>query len=475
MQQVNYDVVIIGAGVSGLASACELHRRGYKVAVLERQVLVGGSAQTRRRGGFLIECGPSTIAGNSLAAINFSQSLKLDGQRCDLGEGVRKRYLVKNGKLQGIPLHSMAFLSSDYLSVAGRLRLLAEPFVPRGRAANGIEESVDDFCRRRFGREFSERVMKPLASGIYAGRSEDLSVSAVFPRLATMERDHGSIAGAVLHRRKSGLRMPGRRLFSWRNGVGSLPGALSAELGGAVHTGTTVRSIKKYREGFIVDAGNAGRLTSKSIVLATQPHVAAGLLDNVDADAASAARELAAPPMAVVFLGFRRGDVEHSLDGLGYLSAPAEGRLSNGAQFASTMFAGRAPAGHVAVSFYFGGAVNPEMGRLPTDELVDIACSEAADLIGARRSPVISNVQHWSLGLPQYCLGHGRRIEKIRRAEANNPGIFITGNYFRGPSVAECLTLALDTSCNVSDYLDRRCREHPISTTDHIIFSRRSG
>ncbi len=469
---MNYDVVIIGAGVSGLASAYDLSRRGYKVVVLERQVRTGGSAQTRRQGGFLMECGPSTIAGNSVAAADFSQSLKLDNMRCDLGDGVRKRYLVKNGKLQGIPLHSMAFLSSDYLSVAGRFRLLAEPFVARGAAAKGIEETVDGFCRRRFGREFSERVMKPLASGIYAGRSEDLSVGAVFPRLAAMERDHGSIAGAVLHRRRKGLRMPGSRLFSWRNGIGSLPDAISAELGGVIRTGMTVRSIKKYRGGFIVDIGNAGRLTSKSVVLATQPHVVASLIEDIDRDAAAAAGQLAAPPMAVVFLGFRRPDVDHPLDGLGYLSAPAERRLSNGAQFASTMFAGRAPEGHIAVSFYFGGAVNPDIGRRPADELVDIACDEAADLIGARGRPVISDVRHWSLGLPQYCLGHGKRIEKIRLAETNNPGIFITGNYFNGPSVAQCLALAADTAGNVASYLDRYRRDQPIPEVNGMVTAR---
>ena len=40
---MNYDVAVIGGGVSGLATAYALQQRGHRVALLERQVRTGGA------------------------------------------------------------------------------------------------------------------------------------------------------------------------------------------------------------------------------------------------------------------------------------------------------------------------------------------------------------------------------------------------------------------------------------------------
>ena len=96
-------------------------------------------------------------------------------------------------------------------------------------------------------------------------------------------------------------------------------------------------------------------IEARCVVLATQPHVAGMLLETIDKTAAQAALEITAPPIAVIFLGYRRAQVSHPLQGLGYLTATSENRLVSGALFPSTMFAGRAPAGHVALAAYVGG------------------------------------------------------------------------------------------------------------------------
>jgi oxygen-dependent protoporphyrinogen oxidase len=194
-------------------------------------------------------------------------------------------------------------------------------------------------------------------------------------------------------------------------------------------------------------------LRARAVVVATQPHVGAGLLAGLDADAADAVAGIEAPPLAVVFLGYARRQVAHPLDGLGYLTPRREGRLLNGAQFCSTMFPGRAPAGHVAVAGYVGGARAPEAARLSADDLVDLARQELADLIGARGAPCVARVRHWPLGLPQYRTDHGARIARLRAAEARRPGLFVTGNYFAGPAIAACLGLAAETAAKADRFL----------------------
>src|SRR5690625_2885019 len=52
-------VIIIGAGIGGLASACLLARSGYRVTVLEKNQTPGGKMQQYSRGGFPFVTAPS--------------------------------------------------------------------------------------------------------------------------------------------------------------------------------------------------------------------------------------------------------------------------------------------------------------------------------------------------------------------------------------------------------------------------------
>ena len=443
------DVAVIGSGVSGLATAYHLKQHGLDVVVLERQTRPGGNAVSERFGGFLMEHGPSTIAATSAPALEFSRRLGLDAGRCELGEGVRRRYLVGDGRLRGIPLHPMGFLTSNYLPLGSRLRLMAEFAVPRG----GGGETVAEFFERRFGRTFVDRVIDPLVGGIYAGRADALSLAAAFPNLLELERKYGSVTHGMLRRRRVGGRMPGSRLFSWRGGVGMLPRALARYLGSAVYTGVAVRRLRPLAGGFEIDTGVAGTVSARAVVVATQPHVAAQLLEGVDAAAAAAAGGIEAPPLAVVFLGFKRDRVAHPLDGLGFLTSQSEGRMLSGAQFCSTMFPERAPGGCVAVAGYIGGARAPELARLPAADLIELARGEFADLIGTKGEPVVARVRHWPLGLPQYGPGHEDRVTSLTEAARRRPGLFVTGNYLGGISVDACLGQARDTAARVRDHV----------------------
>ncbi len=458
------DVAVIGGGVSGLAVAYELVSRGHEVVVLERQVRAGGNAVSERIGGFLMEHGPSSVNAASPATA-LSEMLGIDGLRCDLGPQACYRYLTGGGRLHRVSAHPFGFLSSGYLSLRARLRLLTELLVPPGSAETEeaeteeaeTEESVADFCSRRFGAEFTERVIDPLVGGLFAGRAAELSMPAVFPDLLEMERRHGSITRAVLRRRLAGAKMPGGRLQSWADGMGTLPAALARALGPALRTGVAVRRIRVHPGGFHIEAGAAGVaagvIKARSVVIATQPHVAATLLEGLDDIAADAAATIDAPPLAVVFLGFRRAQVDHPLDGLGYLTPQREERALTGALFCSSMFPGRAPEGHVALAGYIGGARAPEAALAAPEDLIAETRAEFQDLLGARGEPVLARVRQWPRGLPQYRLGHGRVVAALHDSHARRPGLFVTGNYLTGPAVGACVAKGLETAAWVDRFL----------------------
>ncbi|MHA1567744.1 MAG: protoporphyrinogen oxidase [Alphaproteobacteria bacterium] len=447
---MTFDVAVIGGGISGLATAYALVRRGHRVVVLERQVHAGGNAISERMGGFMMEHGPSSFNAAAVEAVTLSRSVGLENMRCELGAGVRYRYLLRDSHLHRIRTHPLGFAASGYLSVPARLRLMGEFLVPAKR--DGQEETVAEFWARRFGKDFAKLVIDPLVGGIFAGMADELSMQAVFPALIDMERRCGSISRGVFASRRAGRRMPGRRLCSWREGMGSLPAALAADLGEVVKLGVAVRRIRRLANGFRIESG-ASAVTARSLVLATQPHVAAGLLENLDNLGAEAAWAVDAPSLAVLFLGYRREQVAHPLDGLGYLTPSCEGRAVTGTLFGSTMFPGRAPEGHVALTAYLGGARAPALAMAPAADLVAMVKTEFRDFLGVRGDPVISRIRQWPRGLPQYRLGHGRRIAAMRGAEQRVPGLFLTGNYFSGLAVASCVEQAHETADRAHAFL----------------------
>lgn len=439
-----HDVIVIGGGISGLAVAYDLMKRGVDVQVLERQVRTGGNAISERFDGFLMEHGPTIFNASVQQAVAQIDALGLLDQAHDLGPEIKRRYLRDKGKLTGIPANPLGFFTSDYLSLRGRMRILAEGLVPRHK---GGEESIHAFTARRFGREFADKVMDPMAAGIFMGDSRKLSISGAFPRLAEMEQALGSITRGVL-RAKRGSE-PGRHLYSWDNGIGTIPRILTGHLGARIHTGITVSGLARTAQGFTVSS-NAGTSNARAVVLAVQPHVAAQLLEQVDPVGAGTTGDIHAPAVNVGFFGYRREQVAHPLDGLGFLSTRDDGYILSGSQFASTMYPQRAPDGFVAISAYAGGVRNPELARLSGIDLMAQMHAELAGLLGIRGDPVVTRFRRWPLGLPQYTLGYGARKKLFFETPQRVEGLYLTGNYTNGVSVANCIKSALDIAGEVA-------------------------
>jgi oxygen-dependent protoporphyrinogen oxidase len=148
-------------------------------------------------------------------------------------------------------------------------------------------------------------------------------------------------------------------------------------------------------------------------------------------------------PVAVVSLGYRRQDVGRSLDGFGFL-VPRSSRLRVlGSVWNSSLFPERAPAGHVLLTSFVGGATDPGAAGLSGDELAALVHREVAPLLQIRAAPVFSHAQVYRRALPQYNIGHGERLIALERLLSSLPGLFLVGNYFRGPAIGNCVELGM--------------------------------
>lgn len=459
------EVVVIGAGISGLTAAHLLRASGHEVAVFDQGDLPGGRMRSERIGGFLMEHGASSVVGPAPAAEELIATLDLEKI---LRNTARKRYLVRAGQAHALPLGPCDFFMSGFFTLAGRLRLLAEPFV----AAHSGDETIAAFAHRRLGKEMLDYVMDPLAAGLYAGDPQQLSVSAVFPQLKQLERRFGSILFGALRLRlqRDGRRAvyaPGkRRLFSFREGLGTLPHALARRLASSVFLGHRVESVQRAAGGRFrvrVRRGTDARwLAADSVVIALPAYAAAHVLAALDCSLAEALTGIGHPPLAVVFLGYQANAIAHPLDGPGVLTPAIEKRGVLGILFSSTLYPGRAPPQHVAVTALVGGARQPQLARLDPRELAVLAQSEARQLLGARAAPALVRTTRWRRGLPQPGVDHAARLATIGALESEHAGLFLTGNYFSGVSTAACIEQAFTAAHRAAEFLATNRAAQPI-------------
>lgn len=451
------EVVVVGAGISGLTAAYLLRASGHDVVVFDQGEVPGGRIRSERIGGFLMEHGASSVVGPAPAAEELIATLDLGGEKILRGAAARKRYLVRGGSARALPLEPLGFFMSGFFTLAGRLRLLMEPFVP----ACSADETLSAFARRRLGQEMLDYVMDPLAAGLYAGNPQQLGVCAAFPQLKQFERRFGSIILGALRSRRDGRAAacaPGRRrLFSFREGLGTLPNALAARLAGRVFLGHRVESVQRAAAGRFrvrVRRGSDARwIAADSVVVALPAYAAACVLAALDRSLVDALAGIGHPPLAVVFLGYRASAIAHPLDGLGVLMPAVEKRDVLGILFSSTLYPGRAPPEHVALTALVGGARRPQLARLEPRDLAALADREVRQLLGARTAPALVRVHRWNRSLPQPGVDHAARLDRIAAIESELAGLFLTGNYFSGVSTAACVEQAFATARRACDFL----------------------
>ena len=437
-------VAVIGGGITGLTAAWRLHRAGLNVSLFEKSPRVGGAIVTTEQDGWLIEGGPNSLQ-QTAGISELLGDLGLTRQCIPASPAARKRFIVRAGRLIPVPLSPADLLGSPLFSLGSRLRILAELLMrPRVRTT---DTSLASFVGAHFGREIVDYALNPLTAGVYAGDPEKLSARYAFPNLWQLERTHGSLLrgfrAQARERRARGETTGVAPVISFAHGMQTLPTALQAALpGGAIRTGATVSNIIPGRPWKIIWSKDGAVETAEydAVVLALPASGLAQLVFGTLGERTLASLDHQPnPPVSSLFLGFRRDQITHPLDGFGALVPAREAHSLLGVLFSSTMFAARAPDGHVALTVFAGGARQPETARLPTASLVNRVLPDLRALLGITGDPVFTHHTFWPKGIPQYNLGHERFLEPLTRCENQHAGLFIGGASRDGISLPDCV------------------------------------
>jgi len=436
-------IAIVGGGVTGLTAAWHLHRQGHRVTVFEQSDRTGGAVSTTVQDGWLVENGPNSL----LESPQFDAlvaGLGLTAQCQYAAPSAKNRYLVRGGRLVPVPMAPQKLIATPLFSLRTKLRLFAEPFTRARTRPSDV--SLATVVRDHFGQEIVDYAINPLVAGIYAGDPEKLSTQHAFPKLWEIEQTHGSLIrgqiAAMRAKRARGERAAAR-IVSFAGGLQTLPSALAAAIpADAIRTRTAVLSLSPGRPWKLVSRRDGLAATDEfdAVVLAIPGAALAQLqLGSSGNRPLASLEEINYPPVASLFLGFRREQVAHPLDGFGALVPAVEHRSVLGVLFSSALFPGRAPEGLVALTVYVGGTRQPELATLAPAALRPKVLADLHDLLGVQGDPIFSRTTLWPHAIPQYNLGYERFLELMTRAESENGGLFIGGHVRDGISLANCI------------------------------------
>ena len=444
-------MLIIGGGISGLASAYFLSRAGFGSTIVEKSNRLGGLIETRSVGGCQLEAGPDSYLAAKPAVTELARELgDLETQIIGSNDRQRRIFVVRRGRLIPMPKGLVMIapskwvpaLSSGLFSCRTKLRFLTEKLAsPRQRVDDmPISELVMD----HFGEEVLRYVAEPLLAGVYGGDSGHLSAQSVLPRFVDYERRYGSLIRGVRQERRSS---PARSMFlSFRHGMQSLTDALLKTITGSaeiVHAEAS--NLQRAGNGWRARIGDEF-IEADHIVLACPAYASARLLQTA---AAVLAGELAAIPYSsaiLVTLVYPRSSVRQPLNGFGFLVPRSERRTISAATHISAKFPSRVPGDLAA---FRGFIVDPEASHLLSASEQRIAQLVQADfesLMHLHSTPVFSSVHFWPNSMPQYVVGHAQRRSTIGALTHEISGLHLVGNAYDGVGIPDCVALAKETA-----------------------------
>jgi oxygen-dependent protoporphyrinogen oxidase len=436
-------IVVIGAGITGLAAAYELTQRGVPFVVLEASPRAGGLILTEHVDGFTIDGGPDSVLVQKPGAIQLCNELGL-GSRMIATRAPRTAFVLKDGHLfplpspsvLGIPTTWTGLAGFDLLPPAARARLALEPTMRRAETDN--DESVASFFRRRFGEATVDLIAQPLVGGIHSGDVESLSMRSLFPRLVDAEARHGSVLNAFRQSRTNASEGLFRSLPA---GMGELVTAIERRMPArSIRLRTPATAIAGAEGRWRVSAGEE-TFAASAVILTTPSYVTAELLAPLDTQAAQLCRETRYVSTASVVLAWPRVSVSHPLAGSGFVVARSHSELRiTACTWVSSKWTGRAPEGSTLFRAFLGGVHDTAAATLQDEALTGIAVSDLSAVLGISDAPTLARIYRWPNASAQYNVGHLTRVAALEARLSAYPGLLLAGSGFKSIGIPDCVT-----------------------------------
>jgi oxygen-dependent protoporphyrinogen oxidase len=464
------EIVVIGGGVAGLGAAYKVKRaaeEGHEVSftLLEKDDRIGGKiAGEVTDDGFVVDGGPDCFLTEKPAVHRIAKLAGIESDKLPTDESRKKTWILSRGKLYEMPDGIMMFAPTKFVPFAttglfswpGKFRMGMDLLVPRkqrwaeGDTPQQHDETLEDFIVRRMGRECLDRLAEPLVGGVHASDPALMSLAATFPRLLEMEQKFGSMIGGFVDARKKVAAMrkkyppdpnnPRTFFTSFKGGMQELTDAMADAVGRAsIRTGTAVAKLERDSERWRVTLDGGEVLEADGVIVATEGWAASRLMLHVDAEVGEALGSISHSSSATVSLAFDSEDIGFDLNAFGVLCPMAEKRSLMACTLSSTKWPGRAPAGKTLVRGFVGGPHNQAIMEKSDDELATIVEREFREILGLKATPMWAKVYRWTLGMPQYTMGHLDRIDLVERKVGETPGLGIGGGSYRGVGLPNCI------------------------------------
>ncbi|MDH4379309.1 MAG: protoporphyrinogen oxidase [Vampirovibrionales bacterium] len=486
-----WDAVVIGAGVTGLSAAVAMQRQGLQVMVLEAGPTVGGVVQSEwldtSAGPVLVEWGPHTVQGSAKALLTLAEEHYLQPQAAH--ESAKFRYIWKNNRLVAVPMSPWEAVTTPLLSVGAKLRLLREPFIAPAKT----DSSVAEWVTRRLGPDVLENLLGPFLSGVYAGDPAQMSARATLKTLTGFEQEAGSvIAGAfsAIQQKKrekkkakkleivagNEKKLSPLTLYNFEDGMHAFPNALANALPeGLLHFNASVHGIEidescGYR---VVTATHTWR--TKTVVCTAPAHATEALLNGLPSDSTIQAQQALAAipyaPMAVVhtlvplsLFGSLSPNMVAPVGGFGCLIPRSSGLSILGNLWPHSLFPKRVPEGMALLTCFVGGATHPIVAQWPLEYTEQVVLQDLQALFHLPKpiDPVHIVSRLWPYAIPQYTTGsdggHLARAAALEAFQAQQPGLFLGGNYLGGVALNDCVRQGQRLAQCVEEYCAQPAR-----------------
>lgn len=462
------NVLIIGGGISGLATAWWLSQAGIPVEVWERDTRPGGKIQSTQKQGYLMEQAAALLLNFRPEVAEFVEHSGLESMkssRSPLAE--QNRYLLNNGKLNALNMDVSNFLFSKNWSLKGRLRMMMEPLIPRGNSEN---ESVSQFITRRFGRELLDKAMDPFVSGTLASDPDLANAQATLGRLTALEEKFGSLTlGAIAHRISRKKSACITETFSFDGGMSTLIEKLAQQPGIHLQRSQEARSIepngrRQWRvTGYNQQQEREVERHVDHLILSSPAGVSAKLLEQVSPTSSTLLRGIEYAPLNVLHTGFSRDQIKHPLDGTGFLTPRREPAPFNGNLWMSSLFRGRAPTGKALLTTYLGGARHPEMTHWSDQQLLDQTLESLNPILGIQNSPEMVHIHRHQQALPLYHGHYAARMQQLQNELNHHSGIYLSANYLGGISVRDRIAQGKEVAERITATLQTHTSHHPVT------------
>lgn len=477
MTQELKTAIVIGGGITGLTAAYRLRQEAEKrciplgITLLETSNRVGGVIQSEHRDGFIIEHGPDAFITSKPWGKALCEELCISDKLIGTNPKVRRSFVVRKGKLLPVPegFYMMApgaivpFIKSPIFSVSGKFRIVLDLFIPQRSETD--DESVADFVRRRLGKQAFERMAQPMIGGIYTSDAENLSLNATFPRFLDMEREHGSIIKALIKQKRKaaetshGTSGPRYSLFqSFNAGMQTLTDTLAEKLSDCIRLQNSVTTIqqKDVGNGWTVFLDSSEELIADLICIALPAYQTAKLMSTVSPTFVDKLSAIPYTSSVTINMAFRREDVLHPLNGMGFVVPITEGLNLVGCSFSSVKFENRATSDHVLLRAFVGENANVIKEGLNSTDLVTTVLKEVSDLLSIKKEPIFSVVSQHSQAMAQYLVGHNKVVSEIDELVETFSGLALAGNGYHGIGIPDCINSGQQAALKLLNTIEER-------------------